>query len=66
MRMIKSKTMRWEVYVASKGTLRNAYIILIEKPEGKWPHLDIRITGESCRAWTRLISPRTWPSGVLL
>jgi hypothetical protein len=47
MMMMKSKTMRWEVYVASKGNLRKAYIILIEKPEGTRPHLDISTTGGS-------------------
>jgi hypothetical protein len=35
--MIKSKRMRWSVQVACMGEIRNAYKILIEKPEGKRP-----------------------------
>jgi hypothetical protein len=34
-RMITSKRMRWEGHVARKGEKRNAYRILVGKPEGK-------------------------------
>jgi hypothetical protein len=36
-RMIKSRRMRWAVHVARIGEKRNAYRILVEKPEGKRP-----------------------------
>jgi hypothetical protein len=36
-RMIKSMRMRWEGNVARMGTKRNAYRILVGKPEGKRP-----------------------------
>jgi hypothetical protein len=32
-RMIKSKTMRWAGHVARMGEMRNAYSILVGKPE---------------------------------
>jgi hypothetical protein len=35
--MIKSRRMRWAGYVARMGEMRNAYRILVEKPEGKRP-----------------------------
>jgi hypothetical protein len=35
--MIKSKRMRWAGYVARMGEKRNAYSILVGKPEGKRP-----------------------------
>jgi hypothetical protein len=34
-RMIKSTRMRWEGHVARMGEKRNAYRILVGKPEGK-------------------------------
>jgi hypothetical protein len=34
-RMIKSKRMRWAGHVARMGETRNAYRILVGKPEGK-------------------------------
>jgi hypothetical protein len=34
-RMIKSRRMRWEEYVARMGETSNAYTILVGKPEGK-------------------------------
>jgi hypothetical protein len=34
-RMIKSRRMRWEAHVVRTGEKRNAYAILIGKPEGK-------------------------------
>jgi hypothetical protein len=35
--MIKSKRMRWAGYVARMGEKRNAYRILMGKPEGRRP-----------------------------
>jgi hypothetical protein len=34
-RIIKSKRMRWAVYVTRMGDKRDAYKILVRKPEGK-------------------------------
>jgi hypothetical protein len=36
-RVIKSRKMRWAGHVAPMGEMRNAYKILIVKPEGKRP-----------------------------
>jgi hypothetical protein len=36
-RRIKSRRMRWTVYVARMGEERNVYRVLMEKPEGKRP-----------------------------
>jgi hypothetical protein len=36
-RIIKSRRMRWTVYVALMGKKRNAYSILVGKPERKRP-----------------------------
>jgi hypothetical protein len=36
-RIIKSRRMRWAGHVACKGEKRNAYRILVGKPEGKRP-----------------------------
>jgi hypothetical protein len=35
--MIKSRRIRWAGYVARTGEKRNAYSILVGKPEGKRP-----------------------------
>jgi hypothetical protein len=35
--MIKSRRMRWAEHVATIGEKRNAYRILVGKPEGKRP-----------------------------
>jgi hypothetical protein len=35
--MIKSRRMRWAGHVARMGKTRNAYRILVGKPEGKRP-----------------------------
>jgi hypothetical protein len=35
--MIKSRRMRWAGHVARMGETRNAYRILVEKPEGNRP-----------------------------
>jgi hypothetical protein len=47
-RMIKSRRMRWAGLVAGMGETRNAYRILVGKPEGKRP-LDQDVCG-----WTVL------------
>jgi hypothetical protein len=44
-RMIKSRRMRWAGRVACMGEKRNAYRILVGKPEGKRP------LGRSRRRW---------------
>jgi hypothetical protein len=44
-RMIKSRRMRWAGHVARMGTTRNAYRILVGKPEGKRP------LGRPRRSW---------------
>jgi hypothetical protein len=36
-RVIKSRGMRWAWYVTHMGQMRNAYGILVGKPEGKRP-----------------------------
>jgi hypothetical protein len=36
-RMIKSRRMKWAGHVARMGETRNAYMILVGKPEGKRP-----------------------------
>jgi hypothetical protein len=36
-RMIKSRSIRWAGHVSRMGEKRNAYRILVEKPEGKRP-----------------------------
>jgi hypothetical protein len=35
--MIKSRRMRWAGHVARMGEKRNAYMILVGKPDGKRP-----------------------------
>jgi hypothetical protein len=42
-RVIKSRRMRWEGHVAHMGEMRNAYKILIGKPEGRRPLRRIRL-----------------------
>jgi hypothetical protein len=41
-RMIKSRRMRWAGHVAGMGETRNAYRILVGKPEGKRPLRTLR------------------------
>jgi hypothetical protein len=43
--MIKSRRMRWAGHVARMGEKRNAYTILVGKPEGKRP------LGRTRRRW---------------
>jgi hypothetical protein len=44
-RIIKSRRMRWEGHVARMGEKRNAYRLLVGKPEGKRP------LGRRTRRW---------------
>jgi hypothetical protein len=65
--MIKSKRMRWVGHVALMGEMRNAYVILIGKPEGKIPfegpsrrgedntRKDLREIGWKGVNWTHLL-----------
>jgi hypothetical protein len=43
--MMKSRRMRWAGHVARMGKTRNAYRILVGKPEGK------RLLGRPRRTW---------------
>jgi hypothetical protein len=64
--MIKSRRMRWAGHVAPIGAKRNAYRILVGKPEGKRPlgrprcrwvdniKMDLRVTGWYCMDWIDL------------
>jgi hypothetical protein len=36
-RIIKARRMRWAGHVARMGEKRNAYRLLVGKPEGNWP-----------------------------
>jgi hypothetical protein len=53
-RMIKSRTMRWAGHVARMGRTRNAYRILVGKPEGKRP------IGRRRRRWVDNIKYISW------
>jgi hypothetical protein len=65
-RMIKSRRMRWAGHVARMGEPRNAYRILVGKPEGKRPlgrprrrwvdniKMDLRETGWDGTDWIGL------------
>jgi hypothetical protein len=69
-RTIKSKRMRWAGYVAQMGVKRNAYRILVGKPEGKRPlgrrrckwvddiKMDLRETGWDSMDWIDLAEDR--------
>jgi hypothetical protein len=49
-RIIKTRRMRWAGHVARMGEKRNAYRILVEKPEGKRP-----LGRQRCSGWKILI-----------
>jgi hypothetical protein len=69
-RMIKSRRMRWAGHVAQMREMRNAYRILVEKPEGKRPlgrprcrwtnniKMDLREIGWGAMDWTDLAQDR--------
>jgi hypothetical protein len=68
--MIKSRRMRWEGHVARMGATRNAYRILVRKPEGKKPlgrprrrwvdniRMDLREIGWDGVEWIELAQDR--------
>jgi hypothetical protein len=68
--MIKSRGMRWAGHVAWMGEKRNAYRILVRKPEGKRPlckagcwwmdniKIDLRKIGWDCMDWIDLAQDR--------
>jgi hypothetical protein len=68
--MIKSRKMRWAGHVARMGEKRNAYRILVGKPEGKRPlgrprrrwvdniKMDLREIGWDGRDWIDLAQDR--------
>jgi hypothetical protein len=53
-RMTKSRRMRWAGQVARMGSKRNAYSILVRKPEGKRPR------GRQRRRWVDTIKMMDW------
>jgi hypothetical protein len=69
-KMIKSKRMRWEWLVARMGEKRNAYRVLVGKPEGKRGlrrsrrrfedniKMDFREIGWCCMDWINLAQDR--------
>jgi hypothetical protein len=77
-RMIKSRRMRWAGHVARIGEKRNAYRILVGKPEGKKPlgrprrrwvdsiKIDLREIGWDGMVWTGSIRLRIGTTGGLL
>jgi hypothetical protein len=68
--MIKSRKMRWAGHVARMGEMRNAYRILVGKPEGKTPpgrprrrwvdniKIDLREIGLDGVDWIDLVQDR--------
>jgi hypothetical protein len=68
--MMKSRRMRWEGHVARMGEKRNAYRILVEKPERKRPlgrprrrwvdniKMDLREVGWDGVDWTDIAQDR--------
>jgi hypothetical protein len=69
-RMIKGRRMRWAGHVARMGETRNAYRILVGKPEGKRPlrrqrrrlvdniKMDLGEIGRDGRDWIELAQDR--------
>jgi hypothetical protein len=49
--MIKARRMRWAGHVARMGETRNAYRILVGKPEGKRPLEDQDVGGWTILKW---------------
>jgi hypothetical protein len=49
--MKQSRRMRWAVHVACMGAMRNAYNILVGKPEGKTVPEDPGINGMIILDW---------------
>jgi hypothetical protein len=70
-RIIKSRRMRWAGHVARMGEKRNAYWLLVGKPEGKRPLGRPRglwwiILGWILERWTGLVWLRIGTGGELL
>jgi hypothetical protein len=73
---MKSRRMRWVGYVARMGEMRNAYSILVGKPDGKIPlgksrgrwenNIRMNLRGKGGRVWTGCIWLRIGTSGGLL
>jgi hypothetical protein len=65
-RMMKSRRMRWAGHVGRMGETRNAYRILVRKPEGNRPlgrprrrgvdniKMNLRVIGWECMDWIEL------------
>jgi hypothetical protein len=53
-RIMKSKRMRWSGYVARIGEKKNAYRLLVGKPEGKRP------LGRTSRRWVIILGWILW------
>jgi len=74
--VIKPRRMRWAVHVERMGEMRNAYKILVGKPEGKTPLRRLRRKWEDNiridvrelwrEVWTRFIWHKVGTSGGLL
>jgi hypothetical protein len=58
--MIKSRRMRWAGHVARMGEKRNAYRILVGKPEGRRP------LGRPRRRWVDYIKIDLRQDGIVL
>jgi transposase len=65
--MIKSRMMRWAGHIQCMGEMRNAYRILVWKPEEtiqkSWEDyvkMDLRETGWKDVDWIRLVQGRDW------
>jgi hypothetical protein len=67
-RIIKSRRMRWAGHVARMGENRNAYRLLVGKPEGKRPlgRPRRRWVDNIRMDWTGLVWIRTGTGGELL
>jgi hypothetical protein len=61
-RQIKSRRMRWAGHVAHMGEGRNAYRVLVGKPEGKHHLKDQGVDGRMGSKWTlgRLVGGVDW------
>jgi hypothetical protein len=77
MRVIKSRRMRWAGHVSCMRKKRNAYSILVEKPEGKRPlarprhrcddkiKMDLKQTGWEGVDWINLAQVRSKQQAVV-
>jgi len=65
-RVVKSRRIRWEVYVARMGEKRGLYKVMVGKPKGKRPlgrprhrwedniNMDLQEVGGDCGDWMEL------------